>query len=165
MIKLTQPIFVVRKKQFSFSKCRVILMCFSSLVTTSTRPCTTLTVLQWYASTWIAEPISSISSESVKALVSTGSRKSWRRWLFQLSPHLVIYSQSASVIEIWNLQTCSYFHKRTKSRSSTLVSQKTTSGTQMMVVWERWRLFVEHPSIWVLPCGRHMWKMEVTHAM
>ena len=162
---LTQSVFVYRKKQFSFSKCRVTLMCFSSLATTSTRPCTTLTVSQWYASIWIAEPISSISSESVKALVSTGSRRSWRRWLFQLSPHWVICSQSASVIEIWNLQTCSCSLQRTKSRSSTLVSQKTTSGTQMMEVWEQWRLFVEHPSIWVLPCGRLMWKMEVTHAM
>ena len=150
---------VYRRKQYSYSKFKVIPTSSSSLATTSTRRCTILIGLQWCANTWIVEPTWSTSLESASNRTPTGSRMNSKKWLFLSFQLWATCSRSASAIVTWNQPIFSCWPARMKWRLLTSVNRRTTLKMPTMAVLEQWRRFEVHLNTWVLHYGRPMLRM------
>lgn len=72
-------IFLNRKKQFSYSKCKIIQTCFNFTDTISMRPCTILSVSPWSVSIWMQGPILNTFLERGSSKAFSGARTNLRK--------------------------------------------------------------------------------------
>jgi serine/threonine protein kinase len=78
-VSIFQSNSLYRKKQFSSSRSKTIQTFFNFTATISTKPCTTPSVFQWFASTWTQGRTSNTSSERESSKGCSGTRRSSRK--------------------------------------------------------------------------------------